>query len=311
PVRAGARSFLLLLRTLRDHRLGREHQRGDARRVLQGKARHLGRVDHAGLQQVFVLAAGGVESERALAFLDLVHHDASLPAAVLRNPADGLLQRLADDVDAELLTAVDLQLVEGGQRAQVRDAAAGHDAFLDRRAGGVQRVLDAGLLLLHLRLGGRADVDHRHAADQLGQALLQLLAVVVRGGLLDLRPDLLHARLDIALLAGPVDEGGVVLADRYALGAPEVLQGDALQLDAEVLGDHASTGQRGDVLEHGLAAVAEARRLDRAGIQRPAQLVDDQRGQGLTLDLLGDDEQRLAGPGHLLEQRQEALHRGE
>jgi hypothetical protein len=43
----------------------------------------------------------------------------------------------------------------------------------------VQRVLDAGLLLLHLGLGGRADLDDRDAADELGEALLELLAVVV------------------------------------------------------------------------------------------------------------------------------------
>jgi ABC-2 type transport system permease protein len=46
----------------------------------------------------------------------------------------------------------------------------------------VQRVLDAVLLLLELDLGGRADLDHRHAAGQLGQPLLQLLAVVVGVG---------------------------------------------------------------------------------------------------------------------------------
>ena len=62
---------------------------------------------------------------------------------------------------------------------QQRDAAAGDDALLERRAGGLQRVLDAVLLLLHLRLGRRADLDHRDAAGELRQPLLQLLAVEV------------------------------------------------------------------------------------------------------------------------------------
>ncbi len=39
------------------------------------------------------------------------------------------------------------------ERADQRDAAAGDDAFLDRRTGRVQRVFDAGLLFLHLDLG--------------------------------------------------------------------------------------------------------------------------------------------------------------
>ena len=48
--------------------------------------------------------------------------------------------------------------------------------------------------------------------------------------------------------------------------------------------------------------------LTAATLQRAAQLVDDQRGQRLALDVLGDDEQRLAGAGDLLEQRQQVLH---
>jgi hypothetical protein len=47
---------------------------------------------------------------------------------------------------------------------------------------GVQGVLDAGLLLLHLDLGRGTDVDDGDAARELGEALLELLAVVVAGG---------------------------------------------------------------------------------------------------------------------------------
>ncbi len=60
----------------------------------------------------------------------------------------------------------------------------------------------------HLDLGRAADADHRDAAGELGQALLQLLTVVVRGGFLDLRLDLRNAGLDVGLLAGAVDDGG-------------------------------------------------------------------------------------------------------
>jgi hypothetical protein len=42
------------------------------------------------------------------------------------------------------------------------------------------------LALLELDLGGRADLDDGNAAGQLGEALLQLLAVVVGVGVLDL-----------------------------------------------------------------------------------------------------------------------------
>ena len=82
------------------------------------------------------------------------------------------------------------------RRPQQRHAAARHDAFFDGRLGRVHRVLDARLLFLHLGLGRRPDLDDRHAADQLGEPLLQLLAVVVGRRVLDLRAQLLDAALD-------------------------------------------------------------------------------------------------------------------
>ena len=109
-------------------------------------------------------------------------------------------------------------------RADQRDAAAGDDALFDRGAGRVQRVLDAGLLLLHLGLGRGADVDHRHAAGELGQPLLQLLPVVVAGGLLDRGLDLVDPALDVVCLALAVDDRGVVLVDHDPLGAAEVVR---------------------------------------------------------------------------------------
>src|SRR6202040_3804828 len=92
--------------------------------------------------------------------------------------------------------------------AQQRDTAARHHTFLHRRAGGIEGVLDAVLFLPDLDLGGTADANDRDAAGELGQALLQLLAIVVRGGLLDLRLDLADPGFDILLLAGAADDGG-------------------------------------------------------------------------------------------------------
>ena len=139
--------------------------------------------------------------------------------------AQRLFQRAQHDLDAGVLVVV-VALEVGDRRAGAdqRDTAAGHDAFLDRRAGGVQRVFDARLLLLHLDFGRGADLDQRHTAGQLGDALLQLLAVVVGGGFLDLLADRLDAAFDLALFAGAVDDGGVLLADLDALGAAEILQ---------------------------------------------------------------------------------------
>src|SRR5439155_679386 len=117
-------------------------------------------------------------------------------ARVLDDLADRLLERPLDDLGTHLLVALDLQPVDGLAGAQQGHAAARYDTLLHRRAGRVERVLHPRLLLLDRRLGGGTDFDHRHAARQLRQALLQLLAVVVRSRLLDLRPDLLDPPLD-------------------------------------------------------------------------------------------------------------------
>ena len=89
-----------------------------------------------------------------------------------------------------------LSLAGRRARADQRNAAARHDAFFDRRAGRVQRVFHARLLLLHLDFGRGADLDHRHAAGELRHALLQLLLVVVAGRFLDLLADALDAAFD-------------------------------------------------------------------------------------------------------------------
>src|SRR5262249_60600993 len=94
----------------------------------------------------------------------------------------------------------------------------------------------------------------------------------------------------------------------YRLGAAAARDLDVLELDAEVFRDGLATGESRDVFEHRLAAVAEARRLHRGRVQRAAELVDDQRRQRLTLDFLGDDQERPARPRPPLEQRQHVPH---
>ena len=89
-----------------------------------------------------------------------------------------------------------------------RNTAAGNDTLLNRGAGCVHGVLDAVLALLHFDLGRSADADDGDAAGELGQPLLQLLAIIVGGRLLDLGANLRDAALDVRLLAGAVDDGG-------------------------------------------------------------------------------------------------------
>jgi len=114
-------------------------------------------------------------------------------AGILRNT-----ECFAHDLDAGLLVVVcGLDFLQGLRSTKQSDAAARHDAFLNRGAGRVHRVINAILALLHLDFGLATDADHRNAARELGQTLLQLLTVVVRSGFLDLRLDLRNACLDV------------------------------------------------------------------------------------------------------------------
>ena len=197
-----------------------------------------------------------------------------------------------------------LKLLDRLPGAQQRDPAARQDAFLDCGAGCMHSVVDAILALLYLGLGGAADADHRDAAGELGEPLLQLLLVVVRGGLLDLRLDLIDARLDVGLLADAVDDRGVLLVDQHLLGLAKHGERHFLELDAEIFRDRLTAGQDGDVLQHGLAAIAETRRLHGCNFQAAAQLIDDKSCQRLAFDVLSHDQQGLAGLHYRFEQRQ-------
>ena len=96
----------------------------------------------------------------------------------------------------------------------------------------MHRVLDAGFLFLHFGFGRGAYFDDRHAANQFRQPLLQLLAVVVAGGLIDLAANFLHPAFDVGVLAFTFDDGGVVLVNGDLLGLSEILHLHVLELDA-------------------------------------------------------------------------------
>ena len=153
----------------------------------------------------------------------------------------------------------------------------------------MQGVFHAGLLLLHLGLGRGADIDDGDTAGELRETLLELLAIVVAGGFLDLAADLVHPALDVDLLAFAFDDRGVFLVDGDALGPAEVVERDVLELDAEVFGDATATGEDRDVFEHGLAAIAEAGSLDGGNLEGAAELVHHERRERFAFDVFRDD----------------------
>ena len=237
----------------------------------------------------------------------LLRDDARLQAGVEGDLLERGLERNLDDVGTGGLVTGQLQLVQHRGRLQQGHAATGDDALLDGGLGVADRVLDAMLALLELHLGGSPGLDHRNTAGQLGQALLQLLAVVVGVAVLDLGTDLRNPAGDGVGITGALDDGGLVLGDDDLARLAEQRDVGGLQGQTDLFADDLATGEDRDVLQHRLAAITEARRLDGNGLEGAADLVDDQRGQRLALDVLGDDQQRLAGLDDLLQQGQQIL----
>src|SRR5262249_29861929 len=200
-----------------------------------------------------------------------------------------LLERALDDSNTDVLVVVfDFEILESLLCAQESNAAARNYTFLNRGLGSVHCIFDSSLLLLQLGLGSRTYLDHRHASNELRKSLLELLAIVVGCGVLDLRSDLLYATFNFSRLAGSFDDGRVVLINHDFLGTAEIGQLNALELNSEIFGDGLAASQDSDILKHGLSAITKSRRLHRTNLKRASKTVHNQSGQRLTLNVLGD-----------------------
>src|SRR5205807_27883 len=84
----------------------------------------------------------------------------------------------------------------------------------------------------------------RHAAGQLRQSLLQLLAIIIAGRLLNLRLDLADARLDLGWIAFTLDDGRVILVRHNAARLPKVGQCRGIEAAAHLFADDLPTGDQ-------------------------------------------------------------------
>ena len=245
--------------------------------------------------------------------LYLINNDCALDACVGSDLLHRCFQTACNDLHTGLLIAGCLcsQSLNRCDSVYISYTAACYDAFLNSCAGCVQCILDAELLLLHLGLGCSANLDNCYAAGQLGQTLLQLLTVEVRGGALDCAADLSNAVCDSLLVACTVNDGGVLLGYLDLTGRTQHIHGSVLQLDTNLLRDYGTAGQDCDVAEHILAAIAKARSLNSYAGEGAAQTVYDQGRQSLALNVLSDEQQLLAGLNDLLEDRQQLLNVGQ
>src|SRR5208282_6089731 len=255
--------------------------------------------------EIFVHLGGGIEAEITFAFEHRVENDFRFVTGVPRDLLERFRHRRRNDSRAGLFVLIESERLHRRDRAHQRDAAAGHDSLLDRGPERMNGIINARLFFLQFDFGRRANLDHGDAAGELGQPLLQFLAVVVGGGFFDLAADQFDSSLYFGFLAGAANYGRIVLVDQNFLALAERGDLDLLDLGAEFLGDQSAAGQNRHVLQHLLAPIAEARRLHRRDLDRCAQFVDDQRGQRLAVDVLGDYQELASGLHDALEQRQD------
>src|SRR4029079_11560247 len=108
------------------------------------------------LDEVLVLTGLDVQTLTLRSVADLVDDDRALEARVVRELPHGLLERAEDDGDARPLVTFERVELDRVDRVHERNAAAGNDTLLECGTSRLECVLDAVLLLLHLRLGRSA-----------------------------------------------------------------------------------------------------------------------------------------------------------
>ena len=150
-------------------------------------------------------------------------------------------------------------------------ATTGDDALLDRCTSRGDSILDAVLLLVELDLGGRTHANDTHTAGELGNTLLELLAVPFGVGVVVLSTQLGDASLDVGLDGHRVEGAADLVDDEGTQGLP-----------VDVLGHDEQVAVGGDDLLQQREQVVHRR--DLAGVDEDVRILD----HGLHAVLVGD-----------------------
>lgn len=184
----------------------------------------------------------------------------------------------------------------------------GDNTFLDGGAGGVESIVIPVLLLSDLNLARATNLDNGNTATELGQSLLELSPVVVRSGrVVDQSSDLLASRLDEVLVTLAVEDDSVLLGNGNGAGGTEHVGGGLLKLDVELVSEDGTAGEDGNITEDRLSVVTKAGGLDSGDGELTSELVEDDGSESLTVNVLGDDQQRSTGLGGDLKRRKDVL----
>ena len=168
----------------------------------------------------------------------------------------------------------------------------------------MKRVFNTCFLLFHLDFSRCTDFDHSNTACQLRNALLELLAIVVRGCVFDLYTDLANTALDCVRIASTINNGCVVFVHGDALRITEVLEASALEIETYFLRDNRTASQDSDVLQHGLTTIAEARCFTCSDFNDATHVVNNQCRQRLAFYIFSNDDEWARSLRYLLKNRE-------
>src|SRR5258705_7502065 len=199
--------WIVVVRLLGDQRLRRQDQAGDGGRIANRAVADLDRIDDAGLDKIDGCTIACIEAVAILGLSDFRHLCFTIQAGIGGNvkkwAAKRALKQLRSLPDAAFQPFD--HLVKLWRNFEQGEAAPRHDAFLNRGAGRADCILNqpSAAPLLDLRCTARQ--DHRCAAGQLGDALLEFVALDIFRGRIILAHDLFAARgnfLGVAIARG-------------------------------------------------------------------------------------------------------------
>src|SRR5690606_5586757 len=256
---------------------------------------------------IAVLTGRSVVTESAGTGFHFVDNHRTFRTGVGSNLTDRGFHRAQRQSDTDVLVFVVTSHFHLGQGAHQCHTTARNHAFFNRGTGSVQRVVHAVFLLFHFYFGTSADFDYSNTASQFGHAFLQFFFVVVRSRSGDFSADLFYTGFHRVSGTSAIHDHGVFFTDYHFLSGTQSIQRGSFQRHTHFFRNHLTTGQYGDVLQHGFTTVTEARGFYRSHFEGTAQVVHHQRGQCLTFYVFSDDQQRTARLSHRFQNRDQFL----
>src|SRR5574344_109274 len=177
-----------------EHAFRGEEHTGDRSCIFEGNTSHLGRVDDAAGEEVFVFFGASIVTVVTFALAYFVNYHTTFKTSVFNNHTQRFFDGAANNFDTEYFVFVfRFYGVEFFGSANQGSATTGDDTFFHSSTSGVESIVEAVFLFFHFHFGSSADVDNGYTACQFGQTFLQFLAVIVAGSFFDLSFELGYA----------------------------------------------------------------------------------------------------------------------